>query len=135
MAEVLVRVVDKVSSDPYLDAQCTKRGDVIHVAPDGWSWGTKEIQNPDWRIVKLPNVSESDLAALLIPELHDDPQNPSRVLQRRAFKLDLDALQLDGGTSAATSTVSLVEVMAMKVRKARLSDPNVFEADEPGGVL
>ena len=54
MAEMLVRVVDKIGADVYKNAQCTKRGDVIVAQADGWGWGTQEQVNPHYRIVKLP---------------------------------------------------------------------------------
>jgi hypothetical protein len=66
MAEVLIRVVDKVNpTDPAKDQLCFKAGDVIHVAPDGWGWGSEEVTNPDWRIVKLPGFDPALLADLL----------------------------------------------------------------------
>ncbi len=90
MAELLVRVVDKVHADFYLNCACTKRGDVIAVQPDGWAWGTGELEHPEWRIIALPGVDPSDLSGLLAPELDVNPKHPSKTLQRRAFKLDLD---------------------------------------------
>lgn len=94
MAELLVRVVDKVNPDFYKNIQCTKRGDVILVQPDGWTWGKKELSNPDWRILALPGVDPADLSGLLARELPTDPKTDPKTwpktLQRRAFKLDLD---------------------------------------------
>ncbi len=96
MAELLVRVVDKVNRDSiYLDVACTKRGDVIAICVDGWQWGKEELANPDWRIVRLPGVDPEDLSGLLAPERDVDPKNPSKTLQRRAFKLDLDRAEID----------------------------------------
>ncbi len=135
MCEMLVRVVDKVNDDPYLDVQCTKRGDVIAIQPDGWVWGREELRNPDWRIVKVPGVSVTQAAAFLGPELNTDPANPSRMLRRRAFRLDVDALpdpkgQLgDHKRRNPLHRVNLdhVGLMAFKVAKPPLSDPNVFD--------
>lgn len=92
MAELLIRVVDKVNEDFYLNCQCTKRGDVVVAQPDGWAWGLEELKNPDWRIVVMPELSLGDAQAMLAPELDKDPKSPSKTLQRRAFKFDLDAL-------------------------------------------
>lgn len=93
MAELLVRVVDKVNEDFYLNCQCTKRGDVIVVQPDGWGWGLEELKNPDWRIIVMPELSLAEAEAMLAPELPVDPLNPSKTLQRRAFKFDLSTLE------------------------------------------
>lgn len=92
MAELLVRVVDKVSADPLIDAQCTKRGDVIVVMPDGHGWGRMELNNPDWRIVKIPGVKVSEALHFTEPEQPADPMNPEPGLRIRAARLNIDAL-------------------------------------------
>lgn len=138
MCELLVRVVDKTNpDDPYLDAQLTKRGDVICVQPDGWPWGTEELKNPDWRIIKLPGVNPEALAAFLSPEIDTDPAQPSKVLQRRAFKLDLDHAVLadaasvlaDGERKHATKALALTaaQIIRAMVRKPARIDPNVLD--------
>lgn len=138
MCELLVRVVDKTNpDDPYLDAQLTKRGDVICVQPDGWPWGTEELKNPDWRIIKLPGVNPDALAAFLSPEIDTDPTQPSKVLQRRAFKLDLDHAVLadaasalaDGERKQATKALALTaaQIIRARVRKPARIDPNVLD--------
>lgn len=90
MAELLVRVVDKTHPDPVFDTKLSKRGDVIAVQPDGWRWGVEEVANLDWRIVCVPGVDPEDLSGLLASEPETNPNAPSRMLQLRAFKLDLD---------------------------------------------
>lgn len=90
MAELLVRVVDKTNPDPVFDAKLSKRGDVIAVCPDGWKWGVEEIANPDWRIISVPGVDPDDFSGLLAAEPETNPNEPSRMLQFRAFRLDLD---------------------------------------------
>lgn len=138
MCEMLVRVVDKVNrDDPYLDAQCTKRGDVIAICQDGWPWSGAELKNPDWRVIKIPKVSVLEAQAFLQPELDADPKNPSRVLQRRAFKVDLENAELlpvktvldDAARKTETALVDFTfeQLQAVKVEKPRLQDPNVFE--------
>ena len=139
MAEILLRVRDKVNpTDPYKNCKLTKRGDVIHVAPDGWPWGARELDQPFWRIVKFPGVNPQLLEDLLGPELDTDPQNPSRMLQRRAFKLDLDALTIpadirayldDDTRKQPTLTITGVKATAfraLKTARPKLSDPAVI---------
>ena len=136
MAEMLVRVVDKISADPYLNAKLTKRGDVISVQPDGWVWGKEEQKNPDWRIVKLPGVSVTNASQFVAPEKDADLKNPSRVLQSRAARLDLDNLPL--GIAAvmadikrrnptARTSLTAQDLAALKISKPPLADPNVFD--------
>lgn len=137
MAEMLVRVVDKINhDDPYLDVQCTKRGDVIVVVADGHVWGVMEQLDPQYRIVKMPGVAMDDVASLLAPEPETDPQNPSRMLQRRLFKLALD--DMDAPTRAYLAegrrnrkpvhrlNIGSAALLALRVRKAALPDPNVL---------
>lgn len=135
MAELLVRVVDKVGADIYQDAQLTKRGDVIAVCEDGAPWGTEDLANPEWRIVRVPGVAAERFMGLLTPELPIDPEQPSRTLQRRAFRLDLDhrdvdaaglraffdnhgvtAVEADGGRPLAA--IALVEVVTSRIDDA-----------------
>src|SRR4051812_41436296 len=104
MAELLVRTVDKVNkADIYSDCKLTKRGDVICVQPDGWTWGMDEIAAPFYQIVRLPGVAPDVLSALLQSEIDTDPKHPSRTLQARGFKFDLDAL-------VTAKTVNVVDV-------------------------
>lgn len=72
MAELLIRIVDKVNPDNAAQNQlCFKAGDILHVAPDGWTWGTEELSNPEWRILKLPGMA---------PELFTDLMQMQMVL-------------------------------------------------------
>lgn len=95
MAELLVRVVDKVNPDFYANTKCLKRGDVIAVCEDGWGWGVEELANPDWRILKIPDMTVAEASVFLAPERNRDPGQPSRTLQRRAFAIDLDHPAID----------------------------------------
>ena len=132
MCELLVRVVDKINSNPYLNVQLTKRGDVIAICPDGWNWGTEELAHEDWRIICLPNVPESEMASFLQPEINTDPLNPSRMLQSRAFKLDLDHPTLSPHISGKrnkskhTLNINFGQVNSMKLAKPPIPDPNIL---------
>lgn len=47
MAELLIKAVNATHSDPAKDARgCYKRGDIVDVRPDGFSWGALEILPP-----------------------------------------------------------------------------------------
>ncbi len=92
MCEILLRVVDKINSDFYLNCMCSKAGDVIDVHEDGWNWGKEEKSAPFWRIIALPGIPASKALSLLAHELPTDPLNPSKTLQRRAFRLNHKAI-------------------------------------------
>lgn len=130
MAELLIRVVDKSNDDPYLDVQCLKRGDVVVICEDGHEWSQAELTNPEWRILKVPGVTLVQAEAFLGPEVDEDPTQPSRVLQRRAFKVDLDDVRVAKIMSAEkplTLRLSSAQLQTLKKRKPRFIDPNVFD--------
>lgn len=135
MCEILLRVVDKVGTDPYNNSKLLKAGDVVMIVPDGWAWGTEELGHPDWRIISLPLVSVDAASAFLGPEFNSDPSNPSQVLRPRAFSFDLAHGSLNAsfkswlGKSGRSQvkkslTITLAELMALKKGKTRLADPN-----------
>lgn len=93
MAELLVRVIDKINADETLNLQCLKRGDVVSICEDGHTWGTVELANPDWRIVTIPGVAVEDLEGLLMPEIDVDSKAPTPK-RRRMFNLNLDAPEI-----------------------------------------
>lgn len=107
MAELLIRVIDKVNPDFYKNCQCTKRGDVIAVCPDGNRWGDRELNAPHYRIIKMPKMTVEEGSILLAPEPEKDPSNPSRTLQRRAFKIDLDSKDIPADITAYIDDPSL----------------------------
>lgn len=130
MAEFLVRIKDKTSSDPYLDAQCLKRGDIVAIQPDGWGWGLDEINNPDWRILKFPMISIKNSSSFIAPEFNTDPANPSYVLRRRAFSINLNNPIFKNVLKDKSNNlfwVSEEEILALKIGKDRLKDPNVLD--------
>jgi hypothetical protein len=138
MAEILLRVKDKINSSPYLNAQCTKRGDVIVVCPDGWRWGFRELDDPQYRVVCIPQMSVSEAQAFVVGEMETSPQPASMLRHRRAFRLDLEHPSLpesfqtwladDTRTVAVwTLDLPLETLRALKQRKPPLEDPGVFE--------
>lgn len=85
--EILLRVVDKINlDDPIKNNQCTKRGDVIVVVPDGHNWGKEELSNPDWRIIKAPNLTE----AATYDFTHADLDINGNEIKRRKHTFDFD---------------------------------------------
>lgn len=95
MAELLVRVVSKTNEDDhYKDVKLLKRGDVVVVLADDWPWTVIERQNPEWRILKWPNISIEAAERLLLPEIPEEPpvlpELPDPSLQARRFYLNLD---------------------------------------------
>lgn len=80
---ICIRVVDKVNSDPRLDAGCRKRGDVVNIRPADWQWSADELANPNWVfvIVDIPNYL---IDSLLEPEVGEFVD---RVPRRNMYKI------------------------------------------------
>lgn len=95
MAELLVRLYDKYTGDDLIDAATfLYRGDVVVAQDDGWEWSKAERESPDWIIIKIPGISSGKVSALLSPEQGERFFN--RLLHKRQFHLDLDALAVAG---------------------------------------
>jgi hypothetical protein len=86
MCEVALVVVDKTNDDFYKNCMCYKSGDIIEVVADGWPWGTQDLANPNWRIIKFPGVDPIAFKPFLSPQAPADPQNPSKTLLRRGLR-------------------------------------------------
>lgn len=131
MAEMLVRVVDKVNEDFYRNLRCTKRGMVIVVVPDGHVWSTQELTNPDWRIVKILGVPVHAVSEFVngVPSDESNPHNKTR--QRRAVKLNLDHPSLSAEVKAfvqdATRVVPFFTVPAALLNSVKTSIEPVLD--------
>jgi hypothetical protein len=85
--EVLARIVDKGAAE-----DCSKRGDVIAVQPDGWAWSQEELTNQDWVIISVSSLLDTDRDTMLKSPLRDSlPQGRFR---RRDWFLDFSVLPL-----------------------------------------
>lgn len=135
MAEALLRVVDKVNSDFYLNIKCLKRGDVVTICPDGWEWSHEELTNPDWRIIKLPNVSIEALSQLTVPEMPPDSINQYRTLHRRKYRINIDALPnpvknyINDSSRKNPFFSTNVDITSFITQKAAIADPNAAPSD------
>lgn len=98
MAELLVRTEDRTTGDPNVDAQNWKRGMVVTVQEDGWPWGTLEVNNPVFLIVKVPGMTVA-AASVFLGNLIEDPMTDF-TSPRRSFKVDLDHPSLTGRLAA-----------------------------------
>lgn len=151
-------VLDKVNQeDFYNNVRLPKRGDVICVVPDGWPWGTRDLSEPHWRILKLPGVPVEDLSYLINHETPSDPQNPPKALQYRGYGLNVDkmgdAIASKNGvnidiasdfasnlmdyqrhTSTFTLPLNADDIKALAIKKTPVSDPAVFGV-EVGAVI
>lgn len=88
--ELLIRIVDKIDpEDPVKHHRLTKAGDVIVYKPDGHDWGIEEVNNPHWRIIRVPDMPENVARSLIAEQV---PSMPGQLLKRRAVTLDISKL-------------------------------------------
>lgn len=137
MCELLVFVRDKVNpDDKFKDARLYKAGDVVVVVPDGWNWGLRELDNPDWRIVKMPGVDPEAQAvkALTDVEFNIGSRDVKNVLRRRSVKLDLASISepgfaeylADDKRQQASFTLASAKVLAAVALKPAIRDAEVI---------
>ena len=97
MRELLFLANDKVNpDDPKQDIKFPKRGMVLVHMPEGHPWTKKELENPDWRIVKM-DITEEEANEFLRPEIVtvNPLTKPVNIPMRfRSKLLDLDAVDL-----------------------------------------
>jgi hypothetical protein len=86
--ELLIVIRDAPCDDPVHNFQAPKAGDVIAYHQDGQDWGLDEVNNPDWRIIHVPGLSEVRAQALVERDI-SLPGEPSRM---RQFALDVGKL-------------------------------------------
>lgn len=85
--EILLRVKDKNTKNrKEFDWVATKRGDIIVVMPDGHLWGTAELSNPEWRIIRLPGVPWEVSFDWAEPAIHQG----SHVSLARKYRINLE---------------------------------------------
>jgi hypothetical protein len=88
MAEILIKAVDAVHSDPEKDRRgCYKRGMPVVVQPDGHQWGSAEGL-PNFVVLKLPGVPVKKARKFIDQDMIDDGLEedgitPKKVTYRR----------------------------------------------------
>lgn len=91
--ELLIRVVHKVPSDHPSHHLLTQAGDVIAFHQDGDDWGREELRNQEWRIVRVPGLTEVEAEGLIGQEVPIGPAQ-QQVLRKRHLSLDLGKLKV-----------------------------------------
>ena len=65
MAELLIKAVDTTHSDKIKDLRgCYKKGYVVVVKPDNWSWGKEELNKEKFYILRVKDAKVEDLQYL-----------------------------------------------------------------------
>lgn len=62
MAEILVRVVEHSHSTPETAHLHVGQYEAVVIRGNGWPWSFNELNNPDWRVIRISNVTEEALA-------------------------------------------------------------------------
>ncbi len=125
--QLVVRIVDHIHEDPFVDIQHTKRGDVVEAFPDDWTPAKEEAANPHWVIFKVPGLSEREARAMEMQESGERRVNP--MLHIRGFALDLSKLPEVGDGSrriAESVTVTVEQFREARFKKAPKKNPFVI---------
>lgn len=131
MCELLIVYSGQINSDPVMDCQVLKAGDVITIQEDGWPWGVGELTNPNWRVFRVAGTPAASAFAFLGPEVDSDPANPNMFKRQRAFSLELTnpALPADAAGWLAdnsrslpiyTAALTFAQLMSLKMSKIPL---------------
>lgn len=122
MCKLVICTVNKSvgHEDPYIAAKSFRLGDVISILEDNHEFGKEELNNPMWRIISCPDATIIEAQAYLSQEVETDPQNPSRVLQRRGYRFDLSKLPID------SDTISKDTLHNARYKVTALSDPGIL---------
>jgi hypothetical protein len=99
MAEILIRIRNHMVGGLPVPSRLA-RGEVVAICDDDHPWTTKEQENPDWRIVKLPNVPRHILLRLISRFTDEEDAlfsngniEFSSITRLRAWKFNLVVLQ------------------------------------------
>ena len=138
MLDALVCLISPVSDDPYHVARNHKRGDIICVQPSEHGWGTGELTNPNWRILRFAKATESELQALTSQEVATGDNR--QTLHLRGFYLDIDsiadaAFQAYLADSFRIAPVMVTDLTVADLKKGRstLPDPAII-GDPPSHI-
>jgi hypothetical protein len=96
------------------------RGDCVVAVENGWPWTQAELTAPQWRIVKVPDMSLDEARVLMAP----DPGDPElgHLPQRRKYTVDEALFQLP-------------ETAAFVADDSRVAPFMTFTADQLRGVI
>ena len=65
MAELLIKACDATHEDEVEDLRgCYKKGYVVVIKPDGWSWGKEELNKEKFYIIRIKDAKPEDLQYL-----------------------------------------------------------------------
>lgn len=66
---LIIQTSNKFDAREGQDVYAPKRGDVIDYFDENWVFGESETSNPDWLIIRVPDLTEADGELLISPEL------------------------------------------------------------------
>lgn len=100
--ELLVKAVDYTHSDATEDRRgAYKRGMVVVVKPDGWSWGTEE-RLPKFVVIKIPGIAVSKAEKYIAQQF-----SAGEVYRRRLWQVRWADLPAAARTKLATGRLTI----------------------------
>ena len=115
---------DKVNpNDSTLDALCLKQGDVVCVMPDGHPWTQKELTNPNWRIIRVPNMPND----LRNQATEAGTPKAGTLTQARKYTIDLASPHV----TAAFSEFFLDDTRSTPIYETSIPTESLYEIRKP----
>jgi hypothetical protein len=88
MAEFAIMRYDK----PLHNARLQGEHEIVSACRDGWGWSELELASRQYRMIKVPGMTEEEAQQWVVPEM----VNPeTHVRRRRHFKLDPSKMPKD----------------------------------------
>lgn len=109
MAEILLKARDHVSSDPSLNKQLYKRGDIVCIQPDNHPWTPTERDRKLFCIIHVPRVKPAALQDLLV-----NGQN-----HRRKRWVDLESIPMDAQKQIRKGRVVTIPLKRLQASLAK----------------
>jgi hypothetical protein len=91
MCEILIQFTDKVPNTDSTYHLNYIQGDAIVACEDGWGWTDTEINNPKWRIIKIPGVPLTNSTIVAIANPRVDPIT-GNLKRKRDYVIDVSLI-------------------------------------------
>jgi len=84
MAEILVRVVPHSHSTPQTEYLHIGQYDAVDMHDDGWGWTPTELNNPEWRVIRIQGTTVEALLQWIAVAF----DGTGRMTNKRKYMLD-----------------------------------------------
>ena len=116
--ELLIHISGRINTDAVLNLKLPKIGDIVVAMPDGHDWTPLELSGPDFRVIKVPGMSQALADSLTAPEPPITLGGPTDKLRYRQFNIALPLLLATFGIKASYTAAQVQTVATLRPRLA-----------------